>query len=212
MPSPCSRFSHLVRRFELLKGKFIADQVAQEQRDFVSFVPDLERLAAFRLLFHAEVETFLEAKARDGISAVDSALNSSDRQLDLSTFFGLVSVLQLAVPSSSAANSTDFVDFVGRTLKQGALDKISKNNGIKQGSFVFLSLCAGKRLEQIDQALVATLNSYGEKRGQVAHNSVSKVSTIQAPSAELKSATEIIEALDRYFNDGPVALANSPAA
>ena len=62
MAKTCQHFKLLQDRIANLTQKFVADQVAAEKSDPLTFAPDLDFLAAYRLLVHAELEDFLEAK------------------------------------------------------------------------------------------------------------------------------------------------------
>jgi len=72
MSKSCSHFKLLSNRLNELSLKFIEDQAAAEIADMAAFQPDLDRLAAFRLLIHAEIEDFLEAKATECCFALES--------------------------------------------------------------------------------------------------------------------------------------------
>ena len=76
MPTPCQHFALLQRRIDELSQKFIDDQVEAERLDPTTFQPDLDRLAAYRLLVHAELEDFLEAKAKERLAAITALISS----------------------------------------------------------------------------------------------------------------------------------------
>ena len=73
--APCPLFVDLSSRIEALRDKFVRDQLTAESADPAGFTPDPDRLAAFRLLTHAEFEDFLEAKAREGLDALEHSFN-----------------------------------------------------------------------------------------------------------------------------------------
>src|SRR3990167_1522602 len=77
MAKSCPHFKLLQDRLAELSTKFVADQAAAENADPATFQPDLDRLAAFRLLIHAEIEDFLEVKAKENIAAIYARLNSA---------------------------------------------------------------------------------------------------------------------------------------
>ena len=74
----CVRFAHLEKRLKELSAKFVDDQIAEENADPLTFTPDTDRLAAFRLLAHAEFEDFLEQKAQEGLSEIAQASIAPD--------------------------------------------------------------------------------------------------------------------------------------
>src|SRR5690606_2540836 len=87
-----------------------------------------------------------------------------------------------------------------RKLIRDAEKVISDNNGVKGPAFFQLSVMAGKMPDEVDQSLGASLSSYGQRRGDVAHKSVTRVRTLQAPSAEAKAASDLVQALATYFD------------
>ena len=75
MPKHCPHFKLLSERVAALFGKFASDQVADETANPLTFQPDLDRLAAFKLLVHAEIEDFLEAKAKENLVALAASVS-----------------------------------------------------------------------------------------------------------------------------------------
>ncbi len=200
MPHPCRYFGALEERVTDLTAKFVSDQIAAESADPSCFIPDLDRLAAFRLLVHAEIEEFLEAKAREGLNALTTTLNTPGFTLRSASFvFTLASVLGKTVGCSWPYNPSAFIDGAIQLIRV-AETLIADNNGVKGGSYFQLSVMAGKMPDEVDQALGASLTSYGQSRGDVAHKSVVRVRTLQAPSAEANAASELVRGLSTYFD------------
>jgi hypothetical protein len=69
----CTLYIGLETRVKALKKKFVQDQVKLENKNPTEFIADLDRLAAFRLLVHAEFEEYLENKAREGLNHLETA-------------------------------------------------------------------------------------------------------------------------------------------
>lgn len=202
MPRPCAHFRLLDDRVTLLAAKFVDDQAIAEVADPVNFQPDLERLAAFRLLVHAELEHFLEAKASENTDSI--AVASSRGPLLLREFpelFGIAIALQKGMPPQESLEIGIFSVYVSEIVAS-VRKAIGENNGVKSASFLRLSLFAGKTLDEVDSALSSSLNSYGKIRGDLAHSSVTHVRTLQAPSAEQAAARELVKQLAQYFDVG----------
>lgn len=201
----CPHFATLKNRINLLEEKFLKEQLQEEFSNQADFEADIEKLAAFRLLVHAEIEGYMENKAKDGLSLFRSKISSGN--LDLKTIASIYAISiaiaiagndKVSLPISWNYNSDDFKEKVEDVLKQ--CDRlIVNNNGIKGSSYFMLSLMAGKLPEDIDQGLGATLTSYGRSRGDVAHKSVVHVRTFSAPSAELSVAKQLLAGLEAYF-------------
>jgi hypothetical protein len=202
MPIPCVHFKLLHERVEALSQKFVADQATAEGADPAAFQPDLDRLAAYRLLVHAEIEDFLEEKAKDNIKAIESHLNTAVWMRRAPELLSLAVVLKKPWPLFETFDIARLVAYAKEILS-GAKSAIAQNNGVKSAAFVLLSVCSGKTVDEIDEVLSASLNSYGKGRGDVAHKSVTHSTSLQAPSAELLNAKTLVRQLGSYFDVSP---------
>lgn len=200
MPTPCPHFRLLEQRVEELTQKFVADQMKAEKDDPATFQPDLDQLAAYRLLVHAEIEDFLEAKAKNNISTISTRMSGGSPWMRLSPeLLALAIGLRRSLPQDETLDFTRHSTFVAELLG-AARNAIAENNGVKSQSFILLSLCAGKTLDEVDSTLSASLNSYGKDRGDVAHKSVTHSSSLQAPSAEVATARTLVQQIATYFD------------
>lgn len=203
MPVSCLHFRLLQHRVDELSQKFIHDQERDELANPATFQPDLDRIAAYRLLVHAEIEDFLESKAKDNIAAIEARMQSGPVWMRQSPeLLALAISLKRPLLPHDVHDITTHTSFISDLLAS-ARRAISDNNGIKSQSFTFLSLCAGKTLDEIDVILSASLNSYGKNRGDVAHKSVTHSTSLQAPSAELSTARVLISQIASYFDVCP---------
>ncbi|WP_421250796.1 hypothetical protein [Aeromonas sp. 600584] len=201
MTVPCPYFNHLNNRLTELTDKFLRDQLTNETQDPLSFQPDLDRLAAYRLLIHAEIEEFLELKAKENITKIESCIRAGQPWMKHHPeLLSLAVELQRELPIKKPEHVTSKLvsDYITGMLAS-AKKEIKENNGIKSQSFSFLSICAGKTADEIDNVLSNSLNSYGKSRGDVAHTSAARSNNINAPSAEHKSANDLINGLKLFF-------------
>jgi hypothetical protein len=196
----CPHFCELSRRCEELVAKFLQSQFDAERADPAGHKLDFDQLAAFRLLLHAEVENFLEQKATENISAlrVRMDLDRHYRKMP-ACLFSLAVALCVEVDRPRCADQRVISKSAAALLAE-ATKFIRDNNGIKGNSFFVLSLCAGKTVDEIDEALSASLNSYGKRRGEVAHQSMKNCQNFNAPSEELRAARDIVKQLGDYFD------------
>ncbi|HBN9750659.1 TPA: hypothetical protein L3923_005148 [Pseudomonas aeruginosa] len=194
MPTQCANFAHLEARLTDLRVKFLDAQITAETNDPTTFSPDLDSIAAFRLLIHAEIEDFLERKAKENLDRIELQLVKS--ATGSSRIFP--ELFYIAAVTNRPLDAVLAFD-VG-ALKGHISGIIKENNGIKEGSFNTLSVFAGKTADEVDSTLSASLNSYGKSRGDVAHQSTRHSSTINAPSAEFASAKDLVEGLALYFD------------
>jgi hypothetical protein len=176
MATACTLFPILEARIKTLKEKFIEDQLEQEKADPLTFEADLDKLAAFRLLAHAEFEEYLESKAKEGIEAVRAAFRGGATTVKANLF---LLVIATVLGKTLRFDPTSWADDAEQTIKD-AFDWIANNNGIKEASFTKLSIFNGKMPDEVDNGLAVSLNSYGKNRGDVAHRSVTRVRTLFA--------------------------------
>lgn len=202
MPTPCPHFRLLNQRLQDLALKFIDDQVQAETANPTTFQPDLDRLAAFRLLIHAEIEDFLEAKAKDNVQALVARLATGSWMRTSPELLPLAIAFKCSLPQQDTLDLQRHATFA-TDLLGSARSFITDNNGVKTQSFTTLSLCAGKTLDEIDGVLSTGLNSFGKDRGDVAHKSVTRCTSLQAPSAELQTARTLVAQIGTYFNVSP---------
>lgn len=192
---PCPLYVDLEARVNALKGKFVRDQVEVEANDPIAFAADLDRLAAFRLLAHAEFEEYLESKAREGLDLLERAFRSGAQAIRANIN---VLVIGAMLGKQAKFDANQWAAYAIEVI-DAARKVVSENNGIKEGSFTQLAVFSGKMPDEIDVTLSSALNSYGKSRGDVAHKSVTRVRNIRAPSAESKDADDLLEGLRRFF-------------
>lgn len=179
-----------------LQAKFVGAQLAEELADPVGYTADPVALAAFRLLVHAEIEEYLEAKAREGINSIRASFAAGARSVrDNLSVVVIARLLDVQLRFDPTNWETDVA-----SVLRAAEDKCNDNNGIKEGSFTLLAVFSGKMPDEVDAALASSLSSYGKERGSVAHRSVARVTTIQAPSEEARAANDLMSGLEAFFN------------
>jgi hypothetical protein len=195
----CPHFKVLQNRVVELREKFIRDQIDEEAKNPTSFNSDLDRLAAFRLLVHAEFEEFLETKARQGLDKLSNDFRAGVQDMRSNVLILVIgSILAKSddkLPKVSVDKWADYFD----QIILAARKIISDNNGIKESSFTHLALFSGKMPDEIDMTLALSLNNYGKSRGDVAHKSASRVRTLRAPSAEAKEVEDLLSGLGTFF-------------
>ncbi|MBH1587268.1 hypothetical protein I5T82_01260 [Stenotrophomonas maltophilia] len=175
-------------------------ELNNEATQGLQYIPDLEMLAAYRLLVHAELEYFLEQKAKDTLDAFEMAVKSGGAwQRDNPQVLSLCLAGRHTIEGKKSL-SDDGIKKVALKVIREARDSIKNNHGIKSDSFTMLSLIAGKVWEEVDAQVSGMLQSFGSDRGDVAHQTIAKSTTITAPSAELNNVLNMITALGHYFD------------
>jgi hypothetical protein len=174
--------------------KYLEVRLKQLERTFIPAIKvsgnynknELDQIRAFRLLAHAEIEAFLEDRAKSIMSKYFINWKNKNRA-------SIVIMNLLCFSKVDKANSGNRT--TPTVIHEAYLDfeKIIENNkGVKEHNLNAMYLPIGYK---VDQTLLNTLNSFGKDRGNVAHTSaktqqpidpVSEVSTINLIMNELK--------------------------
>ncbi len=160
---------------------------------------------AFRLLAHAEIEGFLEDRAKElsktALAAWRNGKKPSTSLVSLVAFSGLEHRTPpgtLAAPQPSQSKTwPKEVELDERIVAAVTAfhRRLSQNHGIKEENLLGILLPIGLSTGDIDPTLLAELNSLGSDRGTTAHTSVQHVTIVPDPRDELKRVQRILEQL-----------------
>lgn len=196
------RFRTLTRELNRLKKQFlpkISPTGLYSDRQ-------LARTLAYRVLAHAEIESYLEDRAWEVVLNAKRAWDSTGKtSRTLICLLGFSSLTMDKPPDTlnkPIRVSQDEHDKRLRISKKIALSVnsfrkvIDKNHGVKEANILALLLPIGIDSNDLDPAWLATMNTFGEKRGLVAHTSAM---TIQPPdpATELNTVQQITQELLR---------------
>ena len=196
-------FAVLEARVELLRKLFLPDEF-----DPTGSYSDEQttRTFAFRLLAHAEIEGFLEDRAKElakiALAGWRTSRRPSTTLVALMAFSGLdhrPPPPTLSPPQPSKAKSwPQEVDLDERVAAAVTAfnRRMSQNHGIKEENLLRILMPIGLGTDDIDQTLLAELNSLGSDRGATAHSSGQHVTTIPDPKNELERVRRILEGLE----------------
>jgi hypothetical protein len=175
----------------------------------------LARTLAYRVLAHAEIESYLEDRVWEVVIDVkrrwDSLGKAHRTLICLIAFSGQA----MDIPPGTLTPSKPNKDISQEKVKIGKkLDSaiscfkrvIDQNHGVKEANLLALLLPIGIDSDDLDPALLATMNTFGEQRGLVAHSSATAYRTIQPPdpTTELNVVKQIVQGLlqlDELIND-----------
>lgn len=167
----------------------------------------LDGIAAYFVLVHAEIESYFEDKT---LQLVDASLNMWTAQQRLSkSLFSMVLYYEghrKGPPQSFDPNQ--FKDRKLDSLIHGAVaqhkSRIVSNNGIKEKDLCEILFPVGFSYTDLDSTLVASLDSFGQRRGNFAHQSLHRAitSTLIDPFVEATTVKSIVTGLidvDKFF-------------
>jgi hypothetical protein len=166
------RFEQLGERMNQLRAHLLpaisatGDYSAQE----------LDRVRGFRLLAHAEIESFLEDRAKEvAIGAVKRWDANGSLGIILMSLVAFHSRQRTVTHSHLKDECTGRKQRLRETVTQANnafIAAVEKNHGIREENVLKLLLPIGIKATEIDSTLLNTIDSFGATRGESAHRSV----------------------------------------
>lgn len=188
------RYSELSNRLAELEEHLITKEFS-EVGDYEEHVKDMAR--GYRLLAHAEIESYLEDVVRqiaDKTLAKWQVSNVGSKEL-ISVLAALKNDPEISDKQLSSLKTTEeTVNYSFVLFKK----RITKNNGIKEKDVKALMSPIGFDVEALIPELVPLLDSFGTKRGEVAHStSLKKEINPKDEVADVKNIHGYLEKLDQ---------------
>jgi RiboL-PSP-HEPN len=197
-----SRFQTLIKELTRLQKQFLP----KTNSTGIYSDRQLALTIAYRVLAHAEIEAYLEDRVWEIAITAKKDWNSTGKTcrtlLSLVAFSGQMMELppdtltpvigKKSVPPDKIKIGKK-VDLAINCFKW----VIDQNHGIKEANILALLLPIGIDSDDLDSALIATLNTFGEQRGLVAHSSAISYRTKQPPdpATELNRIQQITQGL-----------------
>jgi RiboL-PSP-HEPN len=202
--SQSSRFKILVReltrlRKHLLPRKFEETEVDYSDRKLSYFI-------AYRVLAHAEIESYLEdialEAARYAIKAWKEREETHKILLSLLAFSGRnmepPPVTLSPMKGSKTLSEEKFKLEKKIDLASNSFNRcIKENHGLKEQNILALLLPIGIDVDDLDPSWLTTMNTFGESRGIAAHTSASSYKVTQPPNPKIEydTITDILKGL-----------------
>lgn len=196
------RFREVKRRLYELRRHFLPKRFSPTGT-YTQRQLDLTR--AYRLLAHAEIESFIEDISRETVIAKIREWKSSRKASDLIICF-LASyhsgwnektegeLFQTLITSGTAAKERTTAEEAVDAAVNQFLNQIRNNHGVRQKDLKQMLLPLGVRFSELDPNWITNLDDFGKQRGDIAHNSVS-VARIIDPQTELQRINELLVGL-----------------
>jgi hypothetical protein len=202
--SKSARFRTLTRELNRLKKQFLP----KINPTGLYSESQLSKTAAYRVLAHAEIESYLEERAWEVVQNAKTIWDKSGKNtrtlICLLGFSGLTMDKPPDTLTTQKGSKTVKDEKVKISKKidlavESFQRVISQNHGVKEDHILSLLLPIGIDSDDLDPAWLATMNTFGEKRGLVAHKSATSYMTIQTPDPanELNTVTQITDELLR---------------
>lgn len=165
------------------------------------------RALSFRILSHAEIESYLEERAVEVAKAADVAWKKkghvSNVTLCLLAFGeGQLKKLPSTLKCPPNRKQSDWSDLItpdkrlSDSITRFTYHATNKNHGIREENIIYILLPIGIRPDQIDESLLADLNDLSTKRGESAHGgSFGQLTKGVNPRDEHAQVMRILESL-----------------
>lgn len=159
------------------------------------------RAVSFRILVHAEIESFLEDRAFDLFDAAWQSWNRDNIPSRVITALLAFSAVATAPPpgklGGDPGSQKSYDDFKHPVQKaQACWRSLHKDNhGVKEANVLGLLLPLGIAPSDLDTTLLADLTSFGADRGAVAHQSSVQVGQYADPQVENQRVQQLVTSL-----------------
>jgi len=165
---------------------------------------DLAR--GFRLLAHAEIEAYLEDRARDVARGAVRQFQASGKPTiviwSLISFQLVQSELNEDYLKNHYGGAIDHLDGVITRAYNRYEYVLLHNHGVRESNVLRMLLPIGFKPSDIDTTWLSTVDSFGSNRGETAHTSY-KPTVLVDPATEKTTVDQILGGLvsiDRVFN------------
>jgi hypothetical protein len=200
---PSARFGFLTRRVAYLRTLFLP-AVFSPTGDYAR--DDFDRVRGYRLLVHAEIESYIEDRTRMIVSATLNSWLRHHRPSRVLTNLLAFHLVQQAISKNQLKDvfttNTPHTDDAAKSAAQAYFKLLSDNHGIREEHILRILLPLGIRTPDIDPAWLSTIDTFGRSRGETAHTSM-KVQTSPDPATEFKTVTDIMSGL--HVMDGTLS-------
>ena len=192
---PSARYTYLTGRLVQLRTRLLP-RVFSPTGSYS--MQQYDKVRAYRLLAHAELESYLEDRAR---AVATTAFNKW--QVDHRPRSVLISLLafHLQQDGLSAQKLREVLDGVRRhtddsvkAATQAYNKMLSDNHGIKEENVLRILLPLGITAGDIDSVWLTTIHDFGRKRGETAHTSIGTQQPPD-PETEFRVVSDIIDGL-----------------
>jgi len=178
------------------------------------------KATAYRVLAHAEIESYLEERVKNiAIEAVKAWKERRTASRTLAALLAFSGILMDVPPDtiypadpSQKAKWHEKISLSGKIdkAKGSFIARIITNHGMKEENILRLLLPIGFEVDKIDTVLLADMNSFGERRGEAAHTSISTRRQYD-PKDELQIVKAIAKGLGQ-LDEGMEALKGQGAS
>lgn len=152
------------------------------------------KLRAFQVLSHAELEDYLEFIAQECFDYATDIFKNKAKVHPI-----LLNIVLFSGVSFSGNKSMSHVkEMVGRVIANFQ-STINSNNGVREDNILKLFIPLGILPDGFDSTWLATIDSFGQKRGNIAHKSSSITKALYKPDVlgNIRIILQGVKSLDK---------------
>jgi hypothetical protein len=192
---PSARYKTLISNVAKLERRFLPKRLTGP---FTIRQHDLAR--GFRLLAHAEIEAYLEDRAKEiSLEAVRRfQSNRKPHAVTLSLVAHCIVQGELTDKylKEKYTNQSDHLDAAVIAANNTYQYRLIQNHGIREDNILSLLLPVGFKVTEIEQAWLSQMNSFGKIRGETAHTSFAPTKLVD-PKTEQTTVSQLIAGLQQ---------------
>lgn len=198
------RYKLLLRRSKLLRGRFLPKSASLTG----DYSPrQLDRAAAYLVLTHAEIEAYFEDMVSHVVASTETVWKTSRKVtaplISMVTYFEGERKGPPATFDKKQFKDRNLNELIHKAISQHKA-RIKANHGIREKNLCDLLFPIGFGHSDLSTTLTASLDSFGSRRGDLAHQSLAGNPIIASldPLVEAANVEQIvheIETVDEVF-------------
>jgi hypothetical protein len=193
-------FSQLLKRVRFIERKLLPKE--KPLGDYT--MKEIYLINCYVFLIHAEIESYIEDFARSKIKvAWENWEKKRKPSICIEAVLSFLPVNNESFEKKERDNKHSLELRINKSVTR-YYKVLSDNNGIKRQNLLDILLPLGVEIKQLDETWLNVMDEFGQKRGEIAHNSIvktqidlktekNKINTQILP--ELKKLTELIQRL-----------------
>lgn len=154
---------------------------------------------AYRVLAHAEIEAYLEDRVRKVVINAKKDWDQTGKTCRTLICLLAFSGETMESPPKTVTPTKGKISDKIKSAINSFMRVIEQNHGLKEANLLALLLPIGIDSDDLDSVFLATMNTFGEQRGLVAHSSATSYRTNQPPDPanEVERIQQIVQELLR---------------
>jgi RiboL-PSP-HEPN len=190
---PTRKYARLARRIADLDRRFLprlSPTGSYSAREY-------DRVRAYVVLVHAEIEAFVEELASDVLASSHKRWTTTKRSGRCIAALMMYNDRRVLLPTALSKQKRDqtFDEMIRSAITAHGRMIAKENHGIKEANLLRVLLPIGVFESDFDPIWLGTISSFGSSRGVVAHTSASQVQTPPDPATTRAQVNDILVGL-----------------